>query len=482
MSINQSTVTLTLASAVATNQTVTVSYTKPNSNPIRDLSGQEADSFTNREVEQVSDIKNLTPTPLNGLVTLSWDRITDSDLTRYQYRYRSTADTGWNPDWTNMPDSDATTTSFTAQSLTNGIEYTFEIRPVYTRNGQIEYGRQGRVESAPRGDLLAPMSLGATTGGSGQMILSWDDPQDVTITGYEYRYKNENDSDWNPDWTPMPGSDATTTTHTLSNLEGGVIHTFELRAIRGTEKGPPAVTEGEPVGATATSTEPYTRLTSVGGLPARRAFVDLTVEWEPMVDEDKTVSTYVYRIAEGSSVPSTEPWKTAANDNLTNDKLAFTEAGLKPGTTYRIELEARGQENSGIGRAQAQVTSPIFTGPHYTVSAEESVKEGETVTITVSRTTADGESSALVEVRDTYNNGVAILDATFGSADTSATATFTVSDDGDNITDRELTLRVSEAGKDNPDTQGQDDNRPGGRNYNTFSVEWHTVKVVDTSP
>ena len=46
VSISGSVVTLTLASAVTAGQTVTVSYTKPSTNPIKDLSGKEADSFT----------------------------------------------------------------------------------------------------------------------------------------------------------------------------------------------------------------------------------------------------------------------------------------------------------------------------------------------------------------------------------------------------------------------------------------------------
>ena len=46
VSISGSVVTLTLASAVTAGQTVTVSYTKPSTNPIKDLSGKAADSFT----------------------------------------------------------------------------------------------------------------------------------------------------------------------------------------------------------------------------------------------------------------------------------------------------------------------------------------------------------------------------------------------------------------------------------------------------
>ena len=50
VSISGSVVTLTLASAVTAGQTVTVSYTKPMANKIKDLSGKEADAFMDENV------------------------------------------------------------------------------------------------------------------------------------------------------------------------------------------------------------------------------------------------------------------------------------------------------------------------------------------------------------------------------------------------------------------------------------------------
>ena len=50
VSISGSVVTLTLASAVTPGQTVTVSYAKPTTNPLKDLSSREADSFDDRTV------------------------------------------------------------------------------------------------------------------------------------------------------------------------------------------------------------------------------------------------------------------------------------------------------------------------------------------------------------------------------------------------------------------------------------------------
>ena len=179
VAIAGNTVTLTLASAAARDQTVTVSYTKPasNANPIRDLSGREADGFMGQGADPATDIENLSASPGDRQVTLTWDRLVDGDLTRFQYRYMTTADARWSPDWTDVQGSNADTTSVTLRNLTNGIEYTFEIRPVYTRSGLTEFGREDDVKAAPRGALVAPRGLTATRGGTAQIILFLGRPQ-----------------------------------------------------------------------------------------------------------------------------------------------------------------------------------------------------------------------------------------------------------------------------------------------------------------
>ena len=64
VSISGSVVTLTLANAVASGQTVTVSYTKPATNPLKDLSGKEADGFVDNavSVDPPPEFPNATET------------------------------------------------------------------------------------------------------------------------------------------------------------------------------------------------------------------------------------------------------------------------------------------------------------------------------------------------------------------------------------------------------------------------------------
>ena len=585
--ITGNTVTLTLTSAVGKEQTATVSYTKPgaSSNPLQDLSGKETDSFNNVPVDQASGLVNYRATPGDRQVLLEWDQLINSDLTRYQYRYMSTADAAWNPDWTDIPDSNASTTSFTAQNLTNGIEYTLQVRPVYTINDQDQFGNEGRVKSTPRGALAAPTQLTATSSRTGEITLSWADPNDVTITGYQYRYQTPSDTGWNPDWQDIPGSNANTTSHTLSNLAWQVLHTFELRAMRGSTAGPPSSqAQGTPLGdttapsevrelravvhsnsriqlyfraparpgdapvtgfeyryadsnpvpetvpwQTASSTQassrtiyipdlhgdtlytfevravngngkqgaiaqvqarttatpvittpsapqsltttpgtPYTDLVDVDdpfsdkSLPARMAFVDVTLQWEPAADHGNSVIHYVYRFAEGNSVPPSDPWLFATSYD-TGDELELILSRLKADTDYTLEVATQAQNGTTGPQDAIQITTLTYEGPHYTLSAPSSADEDETFTITVSRTNQkDGESSTIVEIQGPGENDVTHLAAEFSTEDSSAAVDYKVPEDDQTTTNREIRVRIGHVG---PSLE------------NTYSVEWHTVDI-----
>ena len=81
----------------------------------------------------------------------------------------------------------------------------------------------------------APTGLSATAGDDDSVTLTWDDPADSTLTGYEYQV-NHNDtstgklSGWGA-WQSIAGSNAATTEHTITGLTGGREYRFRLRAL-----------------------------------------------------------------------------------------------------------------------------------------------------------------------------------------------------------------------------------------------------------
>ncbi len=64
--------------------------------------------------------------------------------------------------------------------------------------------------------------------GDGQVVLTWRDPKDPGITGWQLRLRRVGSS-WG-DWTDIDGSDASTTTHTVTGLDNDAIYRFRIRA------------------------------------------------------------------------------------------------------------------------------------------------------------------------------------------------------------------------------------------------------------
>ena len=91
--------------------------------------------------------RNLSAKEDDREVAFRWElpeSYNDIELTGYQYRTRERG-SAWSPDWTRIPDSEATTTSHTVTGLTNGTEYTFEVRGINSKGG----GPAARVEATP---------------------------------------------------------------------------------------------------------------------------------------------------------------------------------------------------------------------------------------------------------------------------------------------------------------------------------------------
>ena len=136
------------------------------------------------------------------------------------------------PSWTDISNSapgEANATSYAVTGLTNDVVYTFRLRAV-NRSGNGP--ASDRLNVTPKAVPYSPTNLSAA-GGNGQVALSWDDPEDDTITGYKYS------TDGGTTFAEIGGSGATTTTYTVTGLTNGVTHTLALRAVNDLGNGAP---------------------------------------------------------------------------------------------------------------------------------------------------------------------------------------------------------------------------------------------------
>ena len=146
--------------------------------------------------------------------------------------------------------------------------------------------------------------------GNAQVTLHWDNPEDSSITKYQYRQRFTSESAWDPDWTDIPGSLASTTSYTVRNLANQTPYTFQIRAVRGNE--PTAMST-----ASATPEGPPTASLAPRNLAARAQDEGITASWQipPAGDERAPVTSYKVRYRQVGM--GTSPWQnlTRANDD-----------------------------------------------------------------------------------------------------------------------------------------------------------------------
>ena len=129
------------------------------------------------------------------------------------------------PRWTVINPSAAGTTSRTVTGLTNGVEYTFQVRAV---DDQGAGPPSDIVRATPMPAPDAPTNFTATPQ-DGQVLLSWDNPNDPSITRYEYRQAREGSGFGQV--IGIDGSGKATTEHLVTNLTNGITYTFQVRAV-----------------------------------------------------------------------------------------------------------------------------------------------------------------------------------------------------------------------------------------------------------
>ncbi len=278
---------------------------------------------------------NLSASVGDGTVRLSWDDAGNATIVAYQVRYKTAA--LWDPDWTDVDGSGASTTSHRVTGLTNGTAYTFEVR---AKNAGGE-GASSSVTATPVPPPLAPVNLSASVG-DGTVRLSWDDAGNATIVAYQVRYKTG--ALWDPDWTDVDGSSASTTSHGMTGLTNGTAYTIEVRAKN-------AAGAGAAASVTATPVPPPSAPVNLKSASGHRY---VTLKWDD--PDDATITGYEVRYRTGATWDP--DWTDVDGSDATTSHRV---AGLTNGTRYTFEVRA--QNAAGDGAAASVWATPVGFPP-----------------------------------------------------------------------------------------------------------------------
>ena len=156
---------------------------------------------------------------------LGWRSPADFTISGYEYQQKTGGDFG--NDWTSIPGSRSGTAFHIVTGLTNGTSYTFRVRAFNAAGESGSSDEQSATPATASSAPVEPEGFSASQTGVGQVELTWDPSSNpLTVTGYEFTQNNGST------WTTISGSDHSTVSHTLNNLNTGN-YTFAIRAVNG---------------------------------------------------------------------------------------------------------------------------------------------------------------------------------------------------------------------------------------------------------
>ena len=285
----------------------------------------------------------LTATAGDGQVTLGWTDPSDSDITGYQIRRRSPV----LGTWADISSSSATTVSHTVSTLTNGTEYTFELRA----KSAMGVGPFATATATPLAKPAKPTAISASARNAGA-VVSWTAATDSSITKWEYLQKDGTNA-WAATWTQISTA-AGTRSVTVSSLTNSTVYQFKVRAVNASGNG----AESDAVSVTPIPQPSAPTGVSATALSGGRA----QLSWTNPSNSTITSWQYRYRTSGGvypldglkNPVWTTVPGSVAGTTSVTAPSLS----GDK-----QYAMQVRAVNAAGAGSASSEVTVTAYAGP-----------------------------------------------------------------------------------------------------------------------
>ena len=162
----------------------------------------------------------------NGRAVLQWRNPGDAAITGWQHRHKEAGGSYGN--WTAIAGSDGATTAHTVRNLTNRTTYMFQVRALSRAGGGLA-SAEASATPAPVPAQPTGLALSLAANGSNyDLTLTWTDPNDAAITGWEYQTRAG--GTYGNDWTAVAGSTAATTSLTLSRQDRNALQGIRIRA------------------------------------------------------------------------------------------------------------------------------------------------------------------------------------------------------------------------------------------------------------
>ena len=278
------------------------------------------------EVGQSVDVRLSRQAP-NILVTreyaaMSWDDPQDDSITGYRIERRDRDQGGGFR--TLMADTGSADTSYTDRSVEPGGRYAYQVTAM---NDYGESDPSGPVEAdIPGGPPDRPTGLGATATEEA-VTLSWDDPEDDSITGYRIERQDRDGSDGFTTLVADTGS--ADTGYTDDTVEAGGRYAYRVTASNGDGESQAS----EPANADVPGGNPPDQPTGLGAVATGDA---VALTWNN--SKDDTITGYrIWRRNRDTDPPSQFSVQV---DNTHSDATMYTDRNVEPDTRYAYRIAA----------------------------------------------------------------------------------------------------------------------------------------------
>ena len=163
---------------------------------------------------------------VSGEVALTWDDPSDDTITGYKI-FRKTGTGAYS---TLVEDTASTLQSYTDDTVAEGTEYTYKIQAA-NDTGNSGDSNEFNITTASTGTVPdAPTGLTGTENTDGEVVLTWDDPSDDTITDHAIFRKVGNGTYTELTTTAL----ITGQTYTDDTAVAGTGYTYKIKAINAT--------------------------------------------------------------------------------------------------------------------------------------------------------------------------------------------------------------------------------------------------------
>ena len=159
----------------------------------------------------------------DGTLTASWQAVANADS--YHVTYTDNDAQSWQLAALDHPATPGTVTITIAAD--NDKSYIVGVRAKNEGGGSnwVNSPSVGPYETPPG----QPTGLNAEANDDGSATITWDDPNDASITGYQYQTREDGGA-WGQN-TEIEGSGASTTSHTITGLTAGATNHINLQAL-----------------------------------------------------------------------------------------------------------------------------------------------------------------------------------------------------------------------------------------------------------